>query len=213
MQSKQHKLLAARGGMLRLKEFVAVALQAAAIRETVDDGGARVRTTALIAGARIPIQVDIGFGDSVTPGPLEIDYPTLLAGPAPRLRAYPVETVVAEKFEALVLLGMANSRLKDFYDLWLIAQTFTLREASLRDAVNRTFAHRGSKVPHDVPVGLSEDFAAYWGPQWRTFLSRERMAAAPVDLVAVLADLRRFLMPLTSPPQAACTWHPGGPWL
>jgi hypothetical protein len=82
MQSKQHKLLAARGGMLRLKEFVAVALQAAAIRETVDDGGARVRTTALIAGARIPIQVDIGFGDSVTPGPLEIDYPTLLAGPA-----------------------------------------------------------------------------------------------------------------------------------
>jgi hypothetical protein len=193
--------------------FDGAALQAAAIREIVDDGGVRVRTTAVIAGARIPIQVDIGFGDIITPGPLEIDYPTLLASPAPRLRAYPVETVVAEKFEALVLLGMANSRLKDFYDLWLIAQTFTLREESLRDAVRHTFAHRGSLVPHDVPVGLSDDFAAYWSPQWRTFMTRERMAAAPVALVTVLADLRNFLMPLTIQPLAERTWRPGGPWL
>ena len=91
----------------------------------------RVRTTAIIAGARIPIQVDIGFGDAITPAPVEIDYPTLLDAPAPHLRAYPVETVVAEKFEALVTLGMANSRLKDFYDLWLIAQTFEFRRSAL----------------------------------------------------------------------------------
>ena len=84
-----------------------------------------------IDAARISIQVDIGFGDAVTPGPVEINYPTLLDAPAPHLRAYPVETVVAEKFEALVTLGMPNSRLKDFYDLWLIAQTFEFRRSSL----------------------------------------------------------------------------------
>ena len=111
--------------------FDVASLEAAPIREEVEYGGVRVRTTAAIAGARIPIQVDIGFGDAVTPAPVEIDYPTLLDAPAPHLRAYPIETVVAEKFEALVALGMANSRLKDFYDLWLIAQTFEFRRSSL----------------------------------------------------------------------------------
>ena len=90
------------------------ALQAAPIREEVEYGGVRVRTTATIAGARIPIQVDVGFGDAITPAPLEVDYPTLLDNPAPHLWAYPVETVVAEKFEALTKLDMANSRLKGF---------------------------------------------------------------------------------------------------
>jgi hypothetical protein len=112
--------------------FDGAALEAASIREEAEYGGLRVRTTATIAGARIPIQVDVGFGDAVTPAPLEIDYPTLLDNPAPRLWAYPAETVVAEKFEALTTLGMANSRLKDFYDLWLVAQTFELVTQFLR---------------------------------------------------------------------------------
>ena len=94
--------------------FDVAALTVAAIREEVEYGGVRVRTMATIAGARVPIQVDIGFGDAVTPAPVEINYPVLLDAPAPHLRAYPVETVVAEKFEALVTLGIANSRLKDF---------------------------------------------------------------------------------------------------
>src|SRR5882672_3570698 len=115
--------------------FDVIALTAAPIREEVEYGGVRVRTTATIAGARIPIQVDIGFGDAITPAPVEIDYPTMLDAPAPHLRAYPVETVVAEKFEALVMLGMANSRLKDFYDLWLIAQTFEFDQSTLAEAV------------------------------------------------------------------------------
>ncbi|MGZ2375944.1 hypothetical protein ACVI3U_003910 [Sinorhizobium medicae] len=97
--------------------FDAAALIAAAIREEIEYGGVRVRTTATIAGARIPIQVDIGFGDAVTPAAVEIDYPTLLDAPTPRLRAYPVETVVAEKFEALVTLGVANSRLKQLHQM------------------------------------------------------------------------------------------------
>jgi predicted nuclease of restriction endonuclease-like (RecB) superfamily len=95
--------------------FDIAALEAAPIREDLEYGGVRVRTQATIAGARIPIQVDVGFGDAITPGPVEIDYPALLDAPAPHLRAYPIETVVAEKFDALAARGITNSRLKDYY--------------------------------------------------------------------------------------------------
>ena len=193
--------------------FDAAGLEAAPIREEAEYGGVRVRTTAMIAGARIPIQVDIGFGDAITPAPVEIDYPTLLDAPAPHLRAYPVETVVAEKFEALVMLGIANSRLKDFYDLWLIAQTFEFRRSALVEAVQRTFDRRGTALPLDPPVGLTDEFAATSATQWRAFLGRERMAAAPDAFAAVIADLRGFLMPLVvRAPDEEQVWPPGGPW-
>jgi hypothetical protein len=120
-------------------QFDVAALEAVAIREDLRYGGVRVRTTAVIDRARIPVQIDIGFGDAVTPEPKHVDYPVLLDAPAPRLRAYPVETVVAEKFEALVTRGIANSRLKDFYDLWLVANSFKLNESSLSEAIKRTF--------------------------------------------------------------------------
>ena len=193
--------------------FDVAALEAAPIREEVEYGGVRVRTTAIIAGARIPIQVDIGFGDAITPAPVEIDYPTLLDAPAPHLRAYPVETVVAEKFEAMVTLGMANSRLKDFYDLWLIAQTFEFGRSTLSDAVRRTFERRGTTLPADIPVGLTDEFAAARAVQWRAFLTRERMAAAPDAFADVIADLRPFLMPLLGTSEGERAWLPRGPWL
>jgi hypothetical protein len=187
-------------------------LQGAPIREEVEYGGVCVRTTATIAGARIPIQVDVGFGDVVTPAPLEVDYPTLLDNPAPYLWAYPVETVVAEKFEALTKLGMANSRLKDFYDLWLVSQTFDFNHQALTEAVCRTFQRRGTALRDAPPAGLTDEFAAAWSTQWQAFLGRERMAAVPASLTVVVADLRRFLLPLTEPPQARRVWHKGGPW-
>ncbi len=187
-------------------------LQAAPIREEVEYGGVRVRTTATIDGARVPIRVDVGFGDAVTPAPVAIDYPILLDNPAPHLRAYPVETVVAEKFEALTALGMANSRLKDFYDLWLIAQTFEFRLSALVEAVQRTFERRGTALPLDMPVGLTDEFASAWAAQWRTFLGRERMAAAPDEFAVVIADLRGFLMPLVVASNKEVIWPPGGPW-
>jgi predicted nucleotidyltransferase component of viral defense system len=193
--------------------FDGAGLQAALIREEMEYGGVRVRTTATIDGARVPIQVDVGFGDAVTPAPVEIDYPALLGNPAPHLRAYPVETVVAEKFEALTKLGIANSRLKDFYDLWLIAQTFELRQSSLIEAVRRTFERRGTALVTDTPVGLTDEFAAAWATQWRAFLGRERMAAAPDAFAAIIADLRGFLMPLVvGGPRGERAWPPGGPW-
>jgi hypothetical protein len=190
--------------------FDAAGLEAASIREEVENGGVRVRTTAAIAGARIPIQVDIGFGEAVTPAPVEIDYLTLLDAPAPHLRAYPVETVVAEKFEALVTLGMANSRLRNFYDLWLIAQTFEFRQPALVEAVRRTFERRGTKLPANTPTGLTDEFAAAWAIQWLAFLGSERMAAAPDAFAAIIVYLRIFLMPLVVAPEIERVWPPGG---
>ena len=192
--------------------FDVAALTAAPIREEVEYGGVRVRTTATIAGARIAIQVDIGFGDAITPAAIDIDYPALLDAPAPHLRAYPVETVVAEKFEALVTLGIANSRLKDFYDLWVISRTFELRQAALVEAVQRTFERRGTVIPSDIPVGLTDEFAEAWAAQWRAFLGRDRMAAAPDAFAVIVADLRAFLMPLVVGVNEERIWPPSGPW-
>ena len=188
------------------------AITAVSIREDVESGGIRVRTSATIAGARVPIQVDIGFGDAVTPGPVDIVYPPLLDAPAPRLRAYPVTTVVAEKFQALVQLGIANSRLKDFYDLWLIAQTFEFDRASLAEAVRQTFARRETMLPTEKPIGLSDAYAEAWGRQWKAFLGRERMASAPTELAAVVSDLAGFLLPLIEPAESDERWKPGEGW-
>ena len=193
-------------------EFDIGAITAVPIREDVEYGGFRVRPSATIAGARVPIQVDIGFGDAVTPGPVEIVYPPLLDAPAPRLRAYPVMTVVAEKFQALVQLGIANSRLKDFYDLWLIAQTFEFDRASLAEAMRQTFARRETMLPTEKPIGLSDAYADAWGRQWKAFLGRERMASAPIDLAVVVSDLAGFLLPLIAPAEKDERWKPGEGW-
>jgi predicted nucleotidyltransferase component of viral defense system len=188
-------------------------LEVAPIREDLEYGGVRVRTQATIAGARIPIQVDVGFGDAITPGPIEIDYPALLDAPAPHLRAYPIETVVAEKFHALAVRGITNSRLKDYYDLWLIANTFELDRAPLAAAVRHTFARRETALPQEKPTGLSEAYVDTWGDQWRTFLNRERMAAAPEQLAAVVADLERFVLPLIEDAEGDWRWKPGTGWI
>jgi predicted nucleotidyltransferase component of viral defense system len=188
-------------------------LQAAPIREDLEYGGVRVRTQATIAGARIPIQVDVGFGDAITPGPIEIDYPALLDAPAPHLQAYPIETVVAEKFHALAIRGITNSRLKDYYDLWLIAETFELERAALAAAVRQTFARRETELPQERPTGLSEAYVDIWGDQWRTFLNRERMAAAPEQLATVIADVERFVLPLIEDADGDWRWKPGMGWI
>lgn len=192
--------------------FDVTRLEAAAIRDEAEYGGVRVRTTATIAGARVPIQVDVGFGDAITPEAIEIDYPALLDAPSPHLRAYPPETVVAEKAEAIVSLGVANSRMKDFYDLWMIAQTFRLERTVLTTALRRTFERRGTAWPTAVPPGLLEAFAADKGGQWRAFLGRERLGAAPAAFETVLRDLRAFLLPLFTGAEGGAMWSLGGAW-
>ena len=176
---------------------IAIAYQVAPIREQQAYDGQRIRLVTHLASARIPLQIGIGFGDVVVPAPVAVDYPTLLDFPAPHLRTYPKETVVAEKTQALVALGMANSRMKDFYDLWFLANTFTFAGEPLTDALRATFARRKTPVPAERPTGLTEAF--YNHPpkqqQWRAFLSRNEIDLSATIFAQVIDRLSRFLMP------------------
>lgn len=140
-------------------EFDLHALRVNQIREELEYGGLRLRTTASISGARIAVIVDVGFGDALEPGVEVIDYPSLLDFPRPRLRAYARETVIAEKFQAMVALGRANSRMKDFYDVWLLSQSFPFDDARLARAIAATFKRRGSAIPVKLPDALTSAFA------------------------------------------------------
>ena len=174
-------------------------LRIEAIREEVEYGGSRLRTTAALAGARIPITVDIGFGDAVEPGVKDIDLPVLLDMPSPHLRAYPPETVIAEKLHAMVVLGRANSRMKDYYDMWMLTSTFALDPERLRRAIVATFARRNTAVPTLVPDGLSDAFAADAAKQrqWDAFASN--LAGKFPELPVVVSDLRRQLETFLGP--------------
>jgi len=186
------------------------------IREEQEYGGVRVRLRASLAVARIPLQVDVAFGDVVRPEPRTVEYPTMLGQAVPRLLAYRPEPVVAEKFQALVALGMANTRMKDFYDLWLVAERMRFEGPPLRQAIEATFRHRETRVPLDPPVALTADFHddASKQQQWAAFLTRGNLQAP--ELSAVIERLRTFLLP----PAASIargepfdeTWQPAGPW-
>ena len=191
--------------------FDVASVEAAPIRDDGEYPGVRVRTGATIAGARLPIRIDVGFGDVITPEAIEIEYPPLLDAPAPILRAYPPETVVAEKTEAIVSFGIANSRMKDFYDLWMIAQTFAFEGDNLTEAIRRTFEQRRTPLPEQVPVGLSDRFVLERETQWQAFLARDRLEVAPASLGQVIDDLSAFLQPVLARTEVA-SWPPGGPW-
>jgi len=165
------------------------------IREELDYGGLRLRATASVGGARINITIDIGFGDSLEPGVEIIDYPVMLGFPAPRLRAYARETVIAEKFQAMVALGRVNSRMKDFYDIWILSRSCIFDDERLARAIAATFARRRTAIPIVPPEALTQSFAAdkQKQRQWQTFV--EGLAADPGPLALVLDELAAFLMP------------------
>lgn len=161
------------------------------IRKDAGYGGVRIDLQATLDGARIMLQVDIGFGDVVTPAPEPISYPVILDDlPAPQLRAYPKYTVVAEKFEALCKLGMANSRMKDYFDLWVLLRAGELDPKQLRSAIEATFARRRTALPAATPVGLDRAFAQDQAKnaQWEAFLKRNRLEG--VSLAEVIAAVR-----------------------
>ena len=153
-------------------EFDLPALRVDQIREELEYGGLRLRTTASISGARIAVMVDVGFGDTLEPGAEVIDYPSLLDFPRPRLRAYARETVIAEKFQAMVALGRANSRMKDLYDVWLLSQSFPFDDGRLARAIAATFKRRGSAIPRELPDALTCAFAedTQIQLQWHAFV-------------------------------------------
>ncbi len=199
--------------------LMADSVQVEVIRDETEYGGIRVRLFGDLAGARVPIQADIGFGDAVTPEAKEIEYPTLLgSSEAPRLRAYPRETVVAEKYQALVNLGMANSRMKDFYDLWVIAREFDFDGETLSEAICNTFSRRQTQLPGHTPSGLSAEFHedTQKNNQWKAFLRKGALTANPPSLTEVCGLLERFLLPPTraviKENKFGEKWKPGGPW-
>lgn len=168
-----------------------------AIRETSGYSGVRVLIAAELARARVKTQIDIGFGDAVTPHAVTADYPLLIKNlPAPRLRTYPVYTVIAEKVHAIALLGMANTRLKDYLDLWVLFERETLDTPTLLAAVTATFNRRGMEVPNAVPAGLTDEFATDQSRQaiWHAFLKKNEMP--PQSLGDVVGQIRLHLQPV-----------------
>ena len=145
--------------------------------------------------ARIPVVIDIAFGDALEPGVEDVDLPVLLDFPRPHLRAYARETVIAEKFQAMVALGLANTRLKDYYDIWMLSRMYEFDADRMVRALTATFRRRGTEIPVDVPEGLSGAFAISLGKQaqWAAFV-RDLAVAAP-SLEIVCADIAAFLMP------------------
>ena len=161
------------------------------IREEDAYGGRRVALQARLGPARLSVQVDIGIGDAVTPAPQWLEYPSLLDLPRPRLRAYPRETVIAEKLHAMVLLGLRNSRLKDYFDVHALLREGELDATQLAHAITATFERRRTDIPENLPVGLSDAFCADAGQQarWRAFLDKNRLESPALpELVAELRD-------------------------
>lgn len=156
------------------------------IRKDAGYAGARIFISGELAGARCKTQIDIGFGDAVTPGPVDATYPVLLADlPAPRLRTYPVYTVVAEKLHAIALLGMTNSRLKDYLDLSVLLDREALDTDLLAQAIKATFERRGMAVPAGLPVGLTDEFAHDPSRQalWQAFIKKNELALEPLPTI------------------------------
>lgn len=187
------------------------------IRAVEEYDGVRVRLVARLADARIPVQLDVGFGDAVLPAPRLEHFPTLLDHAPPRVLVYPREAVVAEKLEAALSLGVTNSRMKDFYDLDRLAEGFSFEGASLSDAIRATFERRRTPLPRDVPLVFTPEFlsAPDRQTQWRAFLRRGRLPGSP-DTAHLAERLRAFAWPVL----AAVTrgerfdqcWPAGGPW-
>jgi predicted nucleotidyltransferase component of viral defense system len=171
-------------------------VQSDAIREANAYGGTRVRLMGKLGHARIPMQIDVGAGDAVTPAPERAVFPVLLDFPAPHVRVYPIYTVVAEKFEAVVKLGAANTRMKDFYDLWFLSQRFEFDREILRRAVEATLARRQTDLSLAL-VPFSDEFAsdATKQSQWFAFHRRNSLSGASDQFSEVMALLRKFFTP------------------
>lgn len=175
--------------------FDAAGLRVERIREELEYGGVRLRTTAALAGATIPVSIDIGFGDALEPPPETITYPVLLDQPAPTLRGYARETVIAEKFQAMIALGQANSRMKDFYDIWVLARMFDFSGDRLARAIAATFKRRHTAIPTETPDALTSDFTEDPNKraQWRAFV--KDVEIDPGELSEVASALDAFLAP------------------
>ncbi|MEJ7669740.1 MAG: nucleotidyl transferase AbiEii/AbiGii toxin family protein [Casimicrobiaceae bacterium] len=198
--------------------FDAATLTSEPIRDDSEYQGLRIRLQGRLGESRIPVQIDIGFGNAIDPPPQITIYPTLLDDPPPRIKAYPLEAVIAEKFHAMVVLGERNSRYKDFYDLHVLARQFSFDGQRLAQAFGATFERRRTNIEEALPVALTPRFFSDEprAAQWRTYLARDRLPGAPADFSAAGELLRAFLAPIWNALAAGnaleSAWPPGGPW-
>ncbi len=190
----------------------------APIRQEQEYQGQRIKLTAYLGRARIPVQVDVGFGDVITPRARKIHYPTLLDFPAPRIEVCPRETVVAEKSQTMVMLGIANSRMKDYYDLYVLARDFAFDGITLVRAIKATFDRRKTDIPIELPLALTDEFGLdkVKSVQWNAFVRKSALEKDTPDLLELISHLRTFLL---NPMKAASgqgpsptKWPKGGPW-
>lgn len=174
-------------------------LSAEEIREQQEYNGIRLTLVARLEPAEIPIQIDVGFGDVVTPSPKHADFPTILDMPPPSLRVYSKESVISEKYEAMVRLGIANSRMKDFYDIWVLSRDFDFEGLMLARAIKATFSTRQTALPGNTPVAFSRDFSGNQAKQaqWKAFTSRSRLKTQTDTLESIIANIYSFLVPPT----------------
>ena len=192
-------------------------VEAERIAEDADYEGIRIRFRGSLDAARFVIQLDIGFGDVIVPSPESMNYPTILDLPAPQLRGYSRESTIAEKFEAMVKLGILNSRMKDFFDIWLMSHEFDFDGNILAEAITKTFSTRGTKIPAE-PLALTDAFAkdATKANQWRGFVRKNRLSEIPKDLPEVTASIGALLKPISESLATGkvfkSTWKAPGPW-
>lgn len=200
-------------------EFLAGSVTAERIKPDEEYEGVRIELICRLENARIKLQVDIGYGDVVTPPACEVAFPTALDFPAPVLKAYPKESVIAEKLQAMVALGIANSRMKDFYDICYLARHFTFAGSVLAEAISKTFDRRKTTIPGELPICLSDDFASdlQKRTQWNAFIRKGKLASGDAGLSDIVQRIREFVHPVL---QALAdgetfdrTWGAGGPWV
>jgi hypothetical protein len=197
--------------------FDADSIRIEEIRELQEYGGKRIILSVRLDTAVIPLQIDIGFGDVVTPGAAWLTYPTLLPFPEPHVRTYPKESVVAEKFQAMVFLGISNSWMKDFYDLWVLSRQFPFHGLTLAQAIQATFIQRQTVITSAIPIALTIEFGENPNKtkQWQAFLNRNQLDL-DVSLVQVLTGLQDFLLPpwqaIAEEQVFKATWAPRRPW-
>ena len=198
-------------------EFDEEHIEIVGTREDADYEGVRVQFEATLARAKVPMQIDLGFGDVITPPASRTSYPVILELPRPLLLAYPKETVIAEKLEAMTQLGLLNSRLKDYFDLWLLASQYEFDSAVLEDAIHATFTNRHTNIEKD-PVGLTAKFSesAARQLQWLTFRKRGRFPNSPEDLRTLVSAVADFATPILESLGEANrprrVWKPSGLW-
>jgi len=198
--------------------FDAGSVQGKLIKEDADYEGVRVTFLGHLKRSRASMQIDVDFGDVIVPGPSLSDYPTILDFAAPRLLGYSRETTVAEKFEAMVKLAELNSRMKDFFDIWLLSRQFDFDGSTLSEAVRRTFANRGTQIAAS-PVAWTAEFAsdAAKRTQWAGFLRKSRLQNAPASLMEVASAVRLFLQPVAQANESGSSfemnWKAPGPWV